>query len=116
MTISQRRIIQPNLLYILGLPLDIDEKEVRLLVENFGEVTRLTLNRTSAKNYLGHQTRCASAHVTFALAKCCLHSLVALQKIKFCGRALKCRLGSSKYCEHFLAGRRCPRSSDGCNL
>lgn len=104
------RVIQKNLVFVVGLPLRLtDAEELQKLVnfKQYGKVTKIIVN-TSTK-YAGSQGPSACAYITYQKAEDALKVVKAITNSKVEGRAIKASLGTTKYCSYFLKKQPCPK-------
>ena len=109
------RMVIPNLLYVIGLPVKYSSENLLkqpAFFGQFGKISRIVIN-SFTKDYYEQQGQCAvyiwyDSPVQVALAISCLNGL-RLPNNKF----LKCSFGTSKYCMNFLKDARCETFESG---
>lgn len=102
------RIMQRNLVYIVGLAPNITKEEVLKRKEylgKFGKIVKIAVNRKLAQNN-PHRPSC-SAYVTFKREEDALECISALNGHTLDGRLIKATFGTTKYCSFFLRGISC---------
>ncbi|MEN2495430.1 MAG: CCR4-NOT transcription complex subunit 4 [Marteilia pararefringens] len=99
------RVVQKNLLYIFGIgPRWATENQLRTLCSQFGRIEKVKISEN--REYKGVRKHCLSAHVLYASEEDAFLALKCLPQIH---KELRVQYGTSKYCQHFLAGRICPK-------
>lgn len=118
---ASARVIQKNLMFVVGLPANITEFELRKQ-ENFGKfgkISKVTLtkmlppsnnnNNTSISQHSNSQSQ--SAYVMFARIEDTLQAIKALNSSQHqFGKSIKASLGTTKYCSRFTKGQQCLKS------
>lgn len=104
------RVVQKNLVFVVGLPPRLADPEV--LKKNdyfgkFGKIHKVVVNHSTS--YAGSQGPSASAYVTYYKAEDALRAIHIVNNIHVDGRTLKASLGTTKYCSHFLKNQQCPK-------
>nr|CAD7429220.1 unnamed protein product [Timema monikensis] len=109
--LSNVRVVQRNLVFVVGLPVRLAEAEVLKKHEyfgKFGKIHKVVINQSTS--YAGSQGPSASAYVTYNKADDALRAIQAVNNISVDGRTLKASLGTTKYCSHFMKNQPCPKS------
>lgn len=104
------RVVQKNLVFVVGLSQRLADPEVLKKQEyfgKFGKIHKVVINHSTS--YAGSQGPSASAYVTYHRAEDALRAIQAVNNIHVDGRTLKASLGTTKYCSHFLKGQQCPK-------
>ncbi|KAF8819497.1 hypothetical protein IE077_000930 [Cardiosporidium cionae] len=103
------RVIQRNLVYVIGLPPSVAKKEILRKTEYFGQygkIMHMVINRSQVYNsFLGGPSY--SVYVTYSNST---EALIAIQGINgafFENRALRASFGTTKYCSYFLRNSKC---------
>mmetsp|Transcript_2492 Transcript_2492/g.3658 ORF Transcript_2492/g.3658 Transcript_2492/m.3658 type:complete len:842 (-) Transcript_2492:236-2761(-) len=104
------RVIQRNLVYVVGLPPNAASEEIIRKPEYFGQFGKISkvvpnLNLGVPVGDIRHGS--ASAYITFCYkedARACIHSV---NGFILEGRAIKANFGTSKYCNNFLCNLAC---------
>lgn len=104
------RVVQKNLVFVVGLSQRLADPEVLKRHEyfgKFGKIHKVVINHSTS--YAGSQGPSASAYVTYYRVEDALRAIQAVNNIHVDGRTLKASLGTTKYCSHFLKGQQCPK-------
>ncbi|KAL5007338.1 hypothetical protein ScPMuIL_016144 [Solemya velum] len=104
------RVVQKNLVFVVGLSQRLADPEVLKKHEyfgKFGKIHKVVINQNTS--YAGAQGPSAGAYVTYNRSEDALKALLVVNNIKVDGRTLKANLGTTKYCSHFLKGSQCPK-------
>ncbi|GAB6028917.1 CCR4-NOT transcription complex subunit 4 [Chamberlinius hualienensis] len=104
------RVVQKNLVFVVGLSQRLADPEVLKRHEyfgKFGKTHKVVINHSTT--YAGSQGPSASAYVTYYRVEDALRAIQAVNNIHVDGRTLKASLGTTKYCSHFLKGQQCPK-------
>ncbi|KAK3585448.1 hypothetical protein CHS0354_020169 [Potamilus streckersoni] len=105
------RVVQKNLVFVVGLSQRLADPEVLKKQEyfgKFGKIHKVVINQSTS--YAGSQGPSASAYVTYNRSEDALKAIIAVNNVHIDGRTLKASLGTTKYCSHFLRGSQCPKS------
>ncbi|XP_050408018.1 CCR4-NOT transcription complex subunit 4 [Patella vulgata] len=107
------RVVQKNLVFVVGLSQRIAEAEVLKKHEyfgKFGKIHKVVINQSTS--YAGSQASgpSASGYVTYYKSEDALKAIMHVNNIHVDGRTLKASLGTTKYCSHFLKGTQCLKS------
>ncbi|CAK9297009.1 unnamed protein product [Gordionus sp. m RMFG-2023] len=110
--LSQVRVVQKNLLFVVGLTQKLADPEILKKHEyfgRFGKINKIVINTSTT--YAGNGGPTASAYITFYKSE---DALKAIEHINhnhsMDGRVIKASLGTTKYCSHFLKGSTCPKT------
>ncbi|PSN56194.1 hypothetical protein C0J52_01420 [Blattella germanica] len=104
------RVVQRNLVFVVGLPMRLADAEVLKKHEyfgKFGKIQKVVINQSTS--YAGTQGPSASAYVTYYKADDALRAIQAVNNISVDGRTVKTSLGTTKYCSHFMKNQACPK-------
>lgn len=108
--LSQYRVLQRDLVYVVGIPLDIANEETLRKYEYFGQygpIKKIVINNSSM-HALPYQT--VSAYVTFENIEDAWECIYALSHYQYEDRyPLRPSFGTSKYCSAFLNGQKCKK-------
>ena len=103
------RVVQRDLVYIIGIPLDIASESILSKYEYFGQYGNLKKVYVNTTN--SHSTNpnrpTVSAFVTFYNNQDALECIYSLENFVYNGYQIKASLGTSKYCTSFLCGQKC---------
>ncbi|XP_071104583.1 CCR4-NOT transcription complex subunit 4-like isoform X2 [Haliotis cracherodii] len=111
--LSVSRVVQKNLVFVVGLSQRLAEADVLKKHEyfgKFGKIHKVVINQSTT--YAGAQVHgpSASAYVTYTRSDDALRAILAVNNVHIDGRTLKASLGTTKYCSHFLRGSQCQKS------
>jgi len=98
------RVLQKNLVYVIGIPLAVGREDILRRFEYFGQygkILKIVINKHSVYNQAG-------AYITFEKDEEAFAAKVAVDGFRYDGKVLKASFGTTKYCLHFLSGRKCP--------
>lgn len=105
------RVVQRNLVFVVGLPMRLADAEVLKKHEyfgKFGKIHKVVINQSTT--YAGSQGPSASAYVTYLKSDDALRAIMSVNNITLDGRLIKSSLGTTKYCSHFMKNQSCPKS------
>ncbi|KAI4488633.1 hypothetical protein M0802_011449 [Mischocyttarus mexicanus] len=104
------RVVQKNLVFVVGLPMRLADADVLKRHEYFGKygkIHKVVINQSTS--YAGSQGPSASAYVTYQRQEDALRAIEAVNNIVVDGRTIKTSLGTTKYCSHFMRNQVCPK-------
>ncbi|XP_055949560.1 CCR4-NOT transcription complex subunit 4-like isoform X1 [Argiope bruennichi] len=105
------RVVQKNLVFVVGLPTRLADAEVLKKFDyfgKFGKIHKVVVNQSTS--YAGSQGPSASAYVTYCKPEDALRAIKCVNNVQVDGRTLKASLGTTKYCSHFLKNQQCPKT------
>uniref|UniRef100_A0A8D9FIE7 CCR4-NOT transcription complex subunit 4 n=1 Tax=Cacopsylla melanoneura TaxID=428564 RepID=A0A8D9FIE7_9HEMI len=105
------RVVQRNLVFVVGLPMRLADAEILKKHEYFGKygkIHKVVINQSTT--YAGSQGPSASAYVTYQRAEDALRAIQSINNIVVDSRVIKTSLGTTKYCSHFMKNQSCPKS------
>uniref|UniRef100_A0A1I8NA68 CCR4-NOT transcription complex subunit 4 n=1 Tax=Musca domestica TaxID=7370 RepID=A0A1I8NA68_MUSDO len=105
------RVVQKNLVFVVGLPPRLADAEILKKHEYFGKygkIHKVVINPSTT--YAGVQGPSASAYVTYVHNPDALRAIQSVNNITIDGRLIKTSLGTTKYCSHFMKNQQCPKS------
>ncbi|XP_050671722.1 serine/threonine-protein kinase pakD isoform X2 [Leptidea sinapis] len=109
------RVVQNNLVFVVGLPVRLADPEILKRQEYFGKygkIHKVVINQSPA--YAGsqcvRQSPSASAYVTYVSSADALRAIQAVNNVTLDGRVLKGSLGTTKYCANFMKNQPCPKA------
>ncbi|ESO05711.1 hypothetical protein HELRODRAFT_111136 [Helobdella robusta] len=105
------RVVQKNLVFVVGLSQRLADAEVLKRHEyfgKFGKIHKVVINQSTS--YIGSQGPSASAYVTYLRPEDALHAILVVNNLQVDNRTLKASLGTTKYCSHFLKGTQCTKT------
>ncbi|XP_045456486.1 dual specificity protein kinase splA [Melitaea cinxia] len=104
------RVVQNNLVFVVGLPVRLADPEILKRQEYFGKygkIHKVVINQSTA--YAGSQGPSASAYVTYVSPADALRAIQGVNNVTLDGRVLKGSLGTTKYCANFMKNTPCPK-------
>eukprot|EP00002_Diphylleia_rotans_P000854 TRINITY_DN10456_c0_g1_i2.p1 TRINITY_DN10456_c0_g1~~TRINITY_DN10456_c0_g1_i2.p1 ORF type:complete len:887 (+),score=152.11 TRINITY_DN10456_c0_g1_i2:141-2801(+) len=105
------RVVQRNLVYVIGIPLAIAKEEILRrddLFGRFGKIVKIVVNRNSAsRNFSAQDDGSAGCYVTYAKAEDAAEAISYFDTLSIDGRILRASYGTSKYCSFFLKHQPC---------
>ncbi|XP_026474047.1 putative uncharacterized protein DDB_G0286901 isoform X2 [Ctenocephalides felis] len=104
------RVLQKNLVFVVGLPMRLADSEILKKHEyfgKFGKILKVVINQSTS--YAGPQGPSASAYVTYSHNNDALRAIQSVNNITMDGRLIKTSLGTTKYCSHFMKNLPCPK-------
>ncbi|MEE6477800.1 hypothetical protein FKM82_011636 [Ascaphus truei] len=104
------RVVQKNLVFVVGLSQRLADPEVLKRPEyfgRFGKIHKVVINNSTS--YAGSQGPSASAYVTYIRSEDALRAIQCVNNVVVDGRTLKASLGTTKYCSYFLKNMQCPK-------
>ena len=103
------RVIQRDLVYVIGIPQDIATEEILSRYEYFGQygpIKKIVVNSQNLHN-APFQRPTVSAYVTFYNIEDAQECIYSLESFAIQNHTLKASFGTSKYCATFLSGAKC---------
>ena len=103
--LSNARIIQSKLVYIINLPESIANEELLKSKEYFGQygtIVKCAVNKST-------QHTAYQAYITFTFDEEAAVCIKASNKFVIDGNELTVTFGTTKYCNYFLRGNACPK-------
>lgn len=114
--LSEFRVVQKNLVYVIGISAKIAHEHILKEPEffgQFGKIIKIVVNR---KNFLSNNGSgnppSASAYVTFARKEDAAKAIEYVDGSVYDDRVLRATYGTTKYCSYFLRGLTC--QNPGC--
>ena len=107
--LSRYRVIQRDLVYVIGIPTEIADEELLSQYEYFGQygpIKKIAVNK-QASHIDGQPRPTVSAYVTFANPTDAGECIYALENFVCRGYQIKASFGTSKYCSSYLSGQKC---------
>ena len=99
------RVVQRNLVYVIGLPAVLSSEELLRKAEYFGQygkIGKIVIHRNQSPT---HPT--ISAYITFAYKEDAKASIQCLDGHWIDGHLLRASFGTTKYCNIFIRGMPC---------
>ena len=114
--LSNLRVLQRNLVYIIGIPSKIAHEDVLQRPEffgQFGRIVKTVVNKRNLTNPLiNGQAPTASVYITYYRKEDAAKVIQHIDGSLYEGRILKATYGTTKYCSFFLRGIQC--QNPGC--
>jgi len=103
------RVIQRDLVYVVGLPIACAKEDILIKYEFFGQygpIKKVVVNSANVHG-LPNQIPSVSAYITFRHNEDALECIFALESFILEGSPMKASFGTTKYCSSFLRGVKC---------
>ncbi|GAU94682.1 hypothetical protein RvY_06407 [Ramazzottius varieornatus] len=104
------RVVQKNLVFVIGLPPKLTDPEVLKKPEYFGRFGKILKVMVNTLNANGTPASSASAYITYLRGEDALRAIKMLNNFHIDGRVLKASLGTTKYCVNFLRNLPCSKT------
>jgi len=109
---SQERILQKNVVYVIGLTNKLAQKEILQHQKYFGQygnITKILTNKpkTFVKSSLASNDNCNSSYIYYSKASEAAIAILAVDNFKVDNTYLKTSFGRTKYCSNYLKGIDC---------
>ncbi|KAL8115637.1 hypothetical protein AgCh_022224 [Apium graveolens] len=104
------RVVQRNLVYIMGLPLDLADEDLLQGKEYFaqyGKVLKVSISRTSAGTIQQFPNETCSVYITYSKEEEAVRCIQSVHGFTLDGRPLKACFGTTKYCHAWLRNAPC---------
>ena len=105
------RIIQKNLIYLIGLPKDLAFSENTLnqfeYFGQYGQIKKLVVNKNKTYNGNGPNGPSYSCHVTYSSITESSLAMISLENVSIDNHVFKASYGTTKYCSNFLRNTLC---------
>ncbi|CAH8540624.1 unnamed protein product [Schistosoma haematobium] len=110
--LPELRVVQPNLIFVVGLPTWISKDKEILKGQNYfgryGKIFKVEVNQN--QTFGGPQGQPSfSAYITYYRAEDAMRSIRDLNQSTLHGRPIRVSLGTTKYCSQFLRGTKCTK-------
>jgi CCR4-NOT transcription complex subunit 4 len=99
------RVVQRNLVYIIGLPLSIANEELLRKADYFGQYGKIAKVVVHRNQSISQST--VSAYVTFSYKEDAKAAIQALDNYVIDGHQLRASFGTTKYCNNFIRNVPC---------
>ncbi|KAI4322211.1 hypothetical protein L6164_021923 [Bauhinia variegata] len=113
--LSSVRVIQRNLVYIVGLPLNLADEDLLQQREYFGQygkVMKVSMSRTAAGVIQQFPNNTCSVYITYSKEEEAIRCIQSVHGFVLEGRPLRACFGTTKYCHAWL--RNMPCSNPDC--
>lgn len=107
---SQERILQKNVVYVIGLSYKLANKELLQKPEYFGQygnITKILTNKTKGLNNNTYYENCYSSYIYYSTPVEASLAILAVDNFKIENHYLKTSFGRTKYCSFFLRNLEC---------
>ncbi|ESQ42329.1 hypothetical protein EUTSA_v10012567mg [Eutrema salsugineum] len=104
------RVIQRNLVYIVGLPLNLADEDLLHHKEYFGQygkVLKVSMSRTASGVIQQFPNNTCSVYITYAKEEEAVRCIQAVHGFTLDGKPLKACFGTTKYCHAWLRNVAC---------
>ncbi|KAK8498359.1 hypothetical protein V6N12_032911 [Hibiscus sabdariffa] len=108
--LSTVRVIQRNLVYIVGLPLNLADEELlqrRDYFGQYGKVLKVSMSRTAAGVIQQFPNNTCSVYITYSKEEEAIRCIQSVHGFILDGRPLKACFGTTKYCHAWLRNVPC---------
>ncbi|XP_021690314.2 uncharacterized protein LOC110671981 isoform X2 [Hevea brasiliensis] len=108
--LSSVRVIQRNLVYIVGLPLNMADEDLLQRREYFGQygkVLKVSMSRTAAGVIQQFPNNTCSVYITYLKEEEAVRCIQSVHGFVLDGRSLKACFGTTKYCHAWLRNVPC---------
>lgn len=99
------RVVQRNLVYVIGLPLSASNEDLLRKAEYFGQYGKIVKVVVHRNQSISQST--VSAYVTFAFKEDAKAAIHALDNYVLEGHILRASFGTTKYCNNFIRNVSC---------
>ncbi|CAN0874881.1 CCR4-NOT transcription complex subunit 4 [Linum grandiflorum] len=111
--LSSVRVIQRNLVYIVGLPLNFADEDLLQRREYFGQygkVLKVSMSRTATGVVQQFPNNTCSVYITYGKEDEAIRCIQSVHGFVLDGRSLKACFGTTKYCHAWLRNMPCTNS------
>jgi len=105
--LSKQRIIQKNLVHLLGFPDSMYNENLLLSPEYLGQYGSITKISLVSKEDKGTNQKMNSAYITFETSLQAAYCILTIDSIKLNNQTVRAFFGTTKYCNHFINNYRC---------
>ncbi|CAK7342934.1 unnamed protein product [Dovyalis caffra] len=110
MHLSNVRVIQRNLVYIIGLPLNLADESLLQRREYFGQygkVLKVSISRTATGAIQHSANNSCCVYITYAKEEEAVRCIQSVHSFVLEGRSLRACFGTTKYCHAWLKNTPC---------
>lgn len=109
---SQERIVQKNVVYVIGLTNKLAQKEILQTQKYFGQygnITKVLTNKPKSyvKSSISSYDNCNSSYIYYSKPNEAALAILAVDNFKLENSYLKTSFGRTKYCSNYLKGIDC---------
>ncbi|VVB04700.1 unnamed protein product [Arabis nemorensis] len=104
------RVVRRNLVYIVGLPLNVADEDLLQRKEYFGQygkVSKVSMSRTATGLIQQFPNNTCSVYITYAKEEEAVRCIQSVHGFILDGKALKACFGTTKYCHAWLRNAAC---------
>ncbi|KAJ0248296.1 RNA binding [Hirschfeldia incana] len=104
------RVVQRNLVYIVGLPLDLADEDILQRKDYFGQygkVLKVSMSRTATGLIQQFPNNTCSVYITYAKEEEAVRCIQSVHGFILDGKGLKACFGTTKYCHAWLRNAAC---------
>lgn len=108
--LSNVRVIQRNLVYIVGIPASLADEEIlekREFFGRYGKVLKVSISRSNASNQQSTSNPTTSVYITYVKEEEAVRCIQAVNGFVLDGRQLRACFGTTKYCHAWLKNMPC---------
>ncbi|KAH9331537.1 hypothetical protein KI387_003645, partial [Taxus chinensis] len=108
--LSNVRVIQRNLVYIIGIPSSLADEETlerREFFGQYGKVLKVSISKSSTGNQHSSSNPTSSVYITYMKEEEAIRCIQAVNGYVLDGRPLKACFGTTKYCHAWLKNMPC---------
>ncbi|XP_074603529.1 CCR4-NOT transcription complex subunit 4 isoform X2 [Brevipalpus obovatus] len=104
------RVVQKNLVFVIGIPSRLSQEDLRREFSKFGKIHKLVIGNNTSNQV-------NSAYVTYSRPEDAIKAIQTLNQSNQCNQkgtnlTLRASLGTTKYCTHWLKNMQCPKLPD----
>ncbi|XP_022868960.1 uncharacterized protein LOC111388476 isoform X2 [Olea europaea var. sylvestris] len=113
--LSSVRVVQRNLVYVVGLPVNLADEDLLQRKEYFGQygkVVKVSISRTAAGAIQQFANSTCSVYITYSKEEEAVRCIQSVHGFILEGRSLRACFGTTKYCHAWL--RNVPCSNPDC--
>jgi len=107
--LSNVRVVQKNLVYVIGMPPKLATEETirqHNYFGKYGKITKVVINKKTHNTPQGTSTN-ISIYITYAKKEDATKAIIAVDGTSCEGRTIKASYGTTKYCTNYLKGQQC---------
>eukprot|EP00833_Pecoramyces_ruminatium_P018381 jgi/Orpsp1_1/1192413/evm.model.d7180000093062.1 len=107
--LSNVRVVQKNLVYVIGIPPKLATEETirqHNYFGKYGKITKVVINKKTHNTPQGTSTN-ISIYITYAKKEDATKAIIAVDGTSCEGRTIKASYGTTKYCTNYLKGQQC---------
>ncbi|KAJ8754227.1 hypothetical protein K2173_002127 [Erythroxylum novogranatense] len=104
------RVIQRNLVYVIGLPLDLADEALLQQKEYFGQygkVMKVSISRTSTGAIQNSSNNSCCVYITYSKEEEAVRCIQSVHSFVLEGKSLRACFGTTKYCHAWLKNMPC---------